>query len=146
MNDIDRSVEVFDFALRRRFAWYEIKADDVMDSVLRSMNIDSAPDDDYKDYIDKIEELNNAIKGTTQGPNKVSLGLNEHYCIGPSYFAKIKLYLDNKDSYADARKKVWDNHIIQILNEYVKGKRKETEIDKIRENFIPEDKKKSNKI
>ena len=142
MNDIDRSVEVFDFALRRRFAWYEIKADEVMDSVLSSMNIDTLLGNAYVDYKNKIEQLNNAIKGTPE----VSLGLNEHYCIGPSYFAKIKLYLDSKDNYADAKEKVWDNHIQQILNEYVKGKRKETEIDKIRENFIPEDKKKSNKI
>ena len=124
MNDIDRSVEVFDFALRRRFAWYEIKADDVMDSVLRSMNIDTLLGNDYVDYKTKIEQLNNAIKGTPEGKDQVSLGLNEHYCIGPSYFAKIKLYLDSKDNYAYARKKVWDNHIIQILNEYVKGKRK----------------------
>jgi ATPase associated with various cellular activities AAA_5 len=138
MNDIDRSVEVFDFALRRRFAWYEIKADDVMDSVLRSMNIDTLLGNDYVDYKTKIEQLNNAIKGTPEGKDQVSLGLNEHYCIGPSYFAKIKLYLDSKDNYAYARKKVWDNHIIQILNEYVKGKRKEIEIGKIRKNFIPE--------
>ena len=136
MNDIDRSVEVFDFALRRRFAWYELKADDVMDSVLRSMNIDTLLGNDYVDYKTKIEQLNNAIKGTPEGKDQVSLGLNEHYCIGPSYFAKIKLYLDNKDNYADARKKVWDNHILQILNEYVKGKRKEAEIVKIHDNFI----------
>jgi putative uncharacterized protein jpn03 len=131
MNDIDRSVEVFDFALRRRFAWYEIKADDVMDSVLRSMNIDSElGDNNYKKYKEKIKILNEAIIK--------SLGLNEHYCIGPSYFAKIKLYLDDKGNYADAKEKVWDNHIQQILNEYVKGKRKETEIVKIHENFITE--------
>ena len=37
MNDIDRSVEVFDFALRRRFAWYEVKADEVMDDIFNSM-------------------------------------------------------------------------------------------------------------
>lgn len=139
MNDIDRSVEVFDFALRRRFAWYEIKADDVMDSVLISMNIDTLLGyDKYEDYKNKIKQLNNAIKGTPEGEAEVSLGLNEHYCIGPSYFAKIKLYLDNKGNYVDARKKVWDNHILQILNEYVKGKRKETEIVKIHKNFIPE--------
>lgn len=33
MNDIDRSVEVFDFALRRRFAWHEVTAEAVMDKV-----------------------------------------------------------------------------------------------------------------
>lgn len=132
MNDIDRSVEVFDFALRRRFAWYEVKANDVMDRVLSSMNIDtSLGDDNYKDYKGKIDKLNDAIEG--------SLGLNEHYFIGPSYFAKINLYLDiNKDNYVDAREKVWDNHLLQILNEYVKGRGKKGEIEAIKKGFIPE--------
>lgn len=133
MNDIDRSVEVFDFALRRRFAWYEVKAnDDVMERVLKSMKVDeSLGCDNYNDYKNKIEKFNNAIRD--------NLGLNEHYYIGPSYFAKINLYLDNnKDNYVDAREKVWDNHLLQILNEYVKGRRKEDEINAIKKDFIPE--------
>ena len=133
MNDIDRSVEVFDFALRRRFAWYEVKAnDDVMERVLKSMKVDeSLGCDNYNDYKNKIEKFNNAIRD--------NLGLNEHYFIGPSYFAKINLYLDsNKDNYVDAREKVWDNHLLQILNEYVKGRRKEDEINAIKKDFIPE--------
>ena len=132
MNDIDRSVEVFDFALRRRFAWYELKADDVMDSVLRYMNIDSAlGDKNYEDYTGKIKNLNEAIRD--------NLGLNEHYFIGPSYFTKINLYLDsNKDKYVDAREKVWDNHLLQILNEYVKGRGKEVRVEDIHKDFISE--------
>ena len=133
MNDIDRSVEVFDFALRRRFAWYEVKAnDDVMERVLKSMKVDeSLGCDNYNDYKNKIEKFNNAIRD--------NLGLNNHYFIGPSYFAKINLYLDsNKDNYVDAREKVWDNHLLQILNEYVKGRRKEDEINAIKKDFIPE--------
>lgn len=133
MNDIDRSVEVFDFALRRRFAWYEVKAnDDVMERVLKSMKVDeSLGCDNYNDYKNKIEKFNNAIRD--------NLGLNDHYFIGPSYFAKINLYLDsNKDNYVDAREKVWDNHLLQILNEYVKGRRKEDEINAIKKDFIPE--------
>ena len=132
MNDIDRSVEVFDFALRRRFAWYEVKAnDDVMERVLKSMKVDeSLGCDNYNDYKNKIEKFNNAIRD--------NLGLNEHYYIGPSYFAKINLYLDNnKNNYVDAREKVWDNHLLQILNEYVKGRRKEDEINAIKKDFIP---------
>ena len=133
MNDIDRSVEVFDFALRRRFAWYEVKAnDDVMERVLKSMKVDeSLGCDNYNDYKNKIEKFNNAIRD--------NLGLNEHYYIGPSYFAKINLYLDiNKDNYVDAREKVWDNHLLQILNEYVKGRGKKGEIEAIKKGFIPE--------
>jgi ATPase associated with various cellular activities AAA_5 len=128
MNDIDRSVEVFDFALRRRFAWYEVKPDEVMDAVLESMKVDTLIDSNYKNYTEKIEELNKAIVD--------KLKLSRHYQLGPSYFAKISLYYDESKDYEKAIEKVWDNHISQILNEYVKGRGKESEVEDIRENFI----------
>ena len=129
MNDIDRSVEVFDFALRRRFAWYEVKADEVMDDIFNSMEVDKLLGKNYDDYKAKIDALNNAIVN--------ALKLNKHYHLGPSYFAKINLYYDEtKKNYEEAKDKVWDNHISQILNEYVKGRGKENEVENIRENFI----------
>ena len=128
MNDIDRSVEVFDFALRRRFAWYEVKPDKVMDDILKSMKVDALLDSNYKDYTEKIENLNKAIV------DKLKLG--RHYHLGPSYFAKIKLYYNNSNDYKAAIEKVWDNHISQILNEYVKGRGKEDEVKVIRKGFI----------
>ena len=128
MNDIDRSVEVFDFALRRRFVWYEVKPDEVMDAVLESMKVDTVIDSNYKNYTEKIEELNKAIVD--------KLKLSRHYQLGPSYFAKISLYYDESKDYEKAIEKVWDNHISQILNEYVKGRGKESEVEDIRENFI----------
>ena len=128
MNDIDRSVEVFDFALRRRFAWYEVKPDKVMDDVLESMKVDTLLDSNYKNYTEKIEELNKAIVD--------KLKLRKHYHLGPSYFAKIILYYDESKDYEKAIEKVWDNNISQIINEYVKGRGKESEVEDIRENFI----------
>lgn len=128
MNDIDRSVEVFDFALRRRFAWYEVKPDKVMDDILKSMKVDALLDSNYKDYTEKIENLNKAIV------DKLKLG--RHYHLGPSYFAKIKLYYNDSNDYKAAIEKVWDNHISQILNEYVKGRGKEDEVKVIRKGFI----------
>lgn len=126
MNDIDRSVEVFDFALRRRFAWHEVTAEAVMDKVLKAMGVDNALGNYYDDYVLKITALNNSINNT--------LKLNRHYHLGPSYFAKILLYLDG-NGYKKAREEVWDNHLSQILYEYVKGKRTESEVAKIGENF-----------
>ena len=128
MNDIDRSVEVFDFALRRRFAWYEVKPDKVMDDVLKSMRIETLLEQNYENYKTKIDDLNDAIVD--------KLKLSKHYYLGPSYFAKIKLYYDEGKDYKEAVEKVWDNHISQILNEYVKGRGKENEVENIRENFI----------
>ena len=128
MNDIDRSVEVFDFALRRRFAWYEVKPDKVMDDVLKSMGIETLLEQNYENYKTKIDKLNYAIV------DKLKLG--RHYQLGPSYFAKISLYYDESKDYEKAIEKVWDNHISQIINEYVKGRGKESEVEDIRENFI----------
>lgn len=128
MNDIDRSVEVFDFALRRRFAWYEVKPDKVMDDVLKSMGIETLLEQNYENYKTKIDKLNYAIVD--------KLKLSRHYHLGPSYFAKISLYYDESKDYEKAIEKVWDNHISQILNEYVKGRGKEIEVEDIRENFI----------
>lgn len=126
MNDIDRSVEVFDFALRRRFAWHEVTAEAVMDKVLKEMGVDNALGNDYNNYVSKITALNKSIDNT--------LKLNRHYHLGPSYFAKILLYLDG-NNYKKAREEVWDNHLSQILNEYVKGKRTESEVEKIGKDF-----------
>lgn len=129
MNDIDRSVEVFDFALRRRFAWHEVTAEDVMDKVLKEMGVDNTLNklnNNYDNYVSKITALNKSIDNT--------LKLNRHYHLGPSYFAKILLYFDG-NNYKEARKEVWDNHLSQILYEYVKGKRTESEVEKIGENF-----------
>lgn len=98
MNDIDRSVEVFDFALRRRFAWYEVKPDKVMDDVLESMKVDTLLDSNYKNYTEKIEELNKAIVD--------KLKLRKHYHLGPSYFDKIRLYYDESKDYEKAIEKV----------------------------------------
>jgi len=115
MNNIDRSVEIFDFAMRRRFAWYEVKADEVMAKVLEAMGVDQKLGDNYKDYCKKIKILNEAIVN--------ELNLTRHYHIGPAYFAKINLYMDTPEDYTEALKEVWDNHICQILNEYARNKR-----------------------
>ena len=131
MNDIDRSVEVFDFALRRRFAWYEVKAADVMDNVLSSMKVDTElnklKNDCFGTYTQKIANLNDAIIN--------DLHLSRHYHLGPAYFAKITNYISN--GFNKALEQVWENHISQILYEYVKGKHGlEAEIDKMKEKFL----------
>ena len=126
MNDIDRSVEVFDFALRRRFAWHEVTAEDVMDNVLKAMGVNTELGNNYDNYVSKITALNNSIDNT--------LKLNRHYHLGPSYFAKILLYFDG-NNYQEAKQEVWDNHLSQILYEYVKGKRTESEVAKIGADF-----------
>lgn len=105
MNDIDRSVESMDFAMRRRFTWHEITPDDT-----ESM-LDSLP------CVDKAKEtmhrLNKAIAETD--------GLGAAYMIGPAYFLKLK---DNGSDF----EKLWKMNIQPLLKEYLRGFRKTNEI------------------
>lgn len=109
MNDIDRSVSTFDFALRRRFVWLEVKADDVMENVLKSMLGET---DEVDDLINSANSLNKYIidKGK-------EFNLNSHYNLGPAYFGKI----DNSNDYIIEKQKLWDYRIKPILEEYVRG-------------------------
>ena len=103
MNDIDRSVDSMDFAMRRRFAWKEIKATD------RIEMLDELSDLKNK-AIEKMVNLNMAIEKTE--------GLNSSYHIGPAYFRKVMLYKDNPDTMWSY---LWDYHIKGVLYEYVRG-------------------------
>lgn len=101
MNDIDRSVESMDFAMRRRFAWKEIKAEDTQETILKDLG-------DLKDEtIKRMNNLNEVIR------NKET-NLSEAYCIGAAYFKKIKDYEGNFN-------KLWDNHLEGLLFEYTRG-------------------------
>ena len=100
MNDIDRSVESMDFAMRRRFAWQEIKAEDRIS--MWDGNIDT-----YKEEAKiRMTNLNSEI-------NKIP-ELGSAYCIGPAYFLKLK-------EYDGDFQKLWTNHIQGVLFEYLRG-------------------------
>ncbi|ADG71649.1 McrB family protein [Brachyspira murdochii] len=109
MNDIDRSVESMDFAMRRRFAWKEIKAKDtqyMLDNVLDNGILDEAKD--------RMNKLNEAIE-------KIE-GFNSSYHIGASYFLKLKNYYDNSiDNKEEAFNNSWENHLKGLLYEYLRG-------------------------
>lgn len=101
MNDIDRSVESMDFAMRRRFAWKEIKAEDTQETILKDLG-------DLKDEtIKRMNNLNKVIR------NKET-NLSEAYCIGAAYFKKIKDYEGDFN-------KLWENHLEGLLFEYTRG-------------------------
>jgi MoxR-like ATPase len=100
MNDIDRSVESIDFAMRRRFAWIEVNPEDRISMWVGQI-------DEFKvSAALKMEALNNIIKGNTN--------LGSHYQIGPAYFLKLKEYEGNFDM-------LWKNHLEILLKEYLRG-------------------------
>ncbi len=113
MNDIDRSVESMDFAMRRRFAWQEVTAEESYTNMIEN-------DPEFVLVKDEIKQrmfnLNKAIAETE--------GLDEAYQIGAAYFRK---YLDYKEK-ANAFDCLWENHLKGLLFEYLRGNRRAKEL------------------
>lgn len=120
MNDIDRSVESMDFAMRRRFAWKEItaKSRQSMLDEEDAWGANGKPSDDIiKEIKNRMDNLNAAIidqYGDEALSNKDKIGLSKAYQIGASYFLKYSLYNNFDD--------LWTNHIEGLLYEYLRGK------------------------
>lgn len=112
MNDIDRSVESMDFAMRRRFAWKEIKASDNT-GMLDDLG-------ELKDEVlAKMELLNNTI--WDESKDSGIEGLSTAYHIGGAYFKHLESYLKNSNNKEEAYRKLWDNHLKGVLFEYLRG-------------------------
>lgn len=134
MNDIDRSVESMDFAIRRRFAWYEINPNKTSEEILKNLEIDnyvSKPDEkSYK----ILEKLNECISGKDENGKVIDKdALGEMYQIGASYFLRLDKYFnkenENKnESIKNAYQKLWDNHLKGLIYEYVRGKKSGNDI------------------
>ena len=108
MNDIDRSVESIDFAMRRRFAWVEFTAE-ASQSMLDS-------DDAWKEAKKKPKNLGE-IKARMNRLNdcivSAEIGLTRAYQIGAAYFLK---YAPQNGFNA-----LWNNHLKGVLYEYLRG-------------------------
>jgi 5-methylcytosine-specific restriction endonuclease McrBC GTP-binding regulatory subunit McrB len=100
MNDIDRSVESMDFAIRRRFAFKEITADD------RIEMLDSLKCGKKNEAVKCMQALNKEIESIS--------GLSSAYHIGPAYFLKL-------DNYEGRFEDLWKYHIEGVLREYLRG-------------------------
>lgn len=98
MNDIDRSVDTFDFAMRRRFRFVEVKAEDRLEM------LDEQLGDNAEEAKTRLTNLNNVISDTE--------GLNSHYHIGPSYFLKLKNIAYDYDV-------LWSDYLEPLLEDYV---------------------------
>lgn len=106
MNDIDRSVDSFDFAMRRRFRFVEIKADERLE-MLASLDNEELE----AEAIRRMTALNKEIADVED--------LNENYQIGAAYFLKLKT-LDFDQ--------LWTDHLQPLLQEYIQGMYDEDEI------------------
>ena len=113
MNTIDRSVESFDFALRRRFRWEEVMPDTTL---LRDHLNEFCKA--WGPLAGNLEELNTKI---TKEPL-----LGHDYQIGHAYLMNLKY--DTHLTIEEVRKQVWDDCIRPLLQEYLRGTGKEREL------------------
>lgn len=106
MNDIDRSVDTFDFAMRRRFRFVEVTAESQVGM------LDEVLGDKAEEAKIRLRNLNAAIENVQE--------LNSHYHIGPSYFLKLK---DVDFDY----ELLWSDYIKPLLEDYLRGSYEEDE-------------------
>lgn len=111
MNDIDRSVDSFDFAMRRRFRFIELKASD--EERIKEILSDLQDKNLIDHAINKMNALNKEISNVD--------GLNDNYQIGAAYFLKLSS-VDNDFS------RLWTDYLLPLLQEYVQGMYDENEI------------------
>ena len=105
MNDIDRSIDSFDMALRRRFFWKKCECNyDVIAN--HYQNLTSA------DFIDCCRNLNNHISGASDN----GLNLGSSYELGHSYFMS-----SDKKLTAASKNEMWENHIQPLIREYLRA-------------------------
>ncbi|WP_416996439.1 McrB family protein [Alistipes dispar] len=111
MNDIDRSVESFDFAMRRRFVWQEITAEKSAENMTLS-----------KECKDKMKSLNDKISGIE--------GLGSSYHIGGAYF------LDEDGAPIKDFEETWNLRLEPLLREYLRGMpNADNNLDELREAY-----------
>ncbi len=106
MNDIDRSVDTFDFAMRRRFRFVEVTAESQVSMLDKELGIHA------EEAKLRLRNLNAAIENVQE--------LNSHYHIGPSYFLKLK---DVDFDY----ELLWSDYLRPLLEDYLRGSYEESE-------------------
>lgn len=129
MNDIDRSVDTFDFALRRRFTWIYKGFDE--DALAECEDLKSV---DTENYIASCKKLNKYIAD--------DLGLGRSYEIGHAYFMKVEVKGDQVTK--TAKEKLFDRHLSPLIEEYLRSEYAAKEIaqklKEARSQFIGEEK------
>lgn len=106
MNDIDRSVDTFDFAMRRRFRFVEITAESQLGM------LDEPLGDGAEEAKMRLRNLNAAIEKVEE--------LNSHYHVGPSYFLKLQEVDFDYEL-------LWSDYIKPLLEDYLRGSYDEVE-------------------
>ena len=100
MNEIDRSVDTFDFAMRRRFRFVEVTAESQLYILDEKLG-------------EHAEEAKNRLRNLNAEIEKVQ-ELNSHYHVGPSYFLKLEEVDFNYEL-------LWSDYLKPLLEDYLRG-------------------------
>ena len=121
MNDIDRSVESMDFALRRRFIWKEIEVEKATEN-LKKIIQDMLPEEAFSNCEDKDAEFSKIAEYISFVNEKIKdhQGLNRHYYISQGQFANVP-GINNCKNADELIQQVWNLRLESLLYEYVRG-------------------------
>ena len=119
MNDVDKSIDTFDLALRRRFKWVPMSCNyDVIEDFYSKY--DENEESKITEYVNFCKKLNKYITNEKNG-----LGLGSSYEFGHSFFMKLQ---DKKVTKGN-RVNLFNNYLKPTLKEYLRGFFEESEID-----------------
>ena len=121
MNDVDKSIDTFDLALRRRFKWIRKDCDyDVIENYVKFRNGDDF--NNIEEYRKCCEKLNTFISQV--------LGLGKSYEFGHSFFMKITSIANSKNITAKNLETLFKLHLQPTFKEYLRAMYPESELDK----------------
>lgn len=120
MNDVDKSIDSFDLALRRRFKWIRKDCDyEVIEEETRFKGKEEFQN--IGQYVKACEKLNNYISN--------DLGLGKSYEFGHSFFMKIGDIARRKEITANNIEILFNLYLRPTLKEYLRAVFAESELD-----------------
>lgn len=120
MNDVDKSIDAFDLALRRRFKWIRKDCDyEVIEQETKFRNGEEFTNMDS--YVKACRSLNDYIN--------TKLGLGKSYEFGHSFFMKIPAMASRKEITTKNLENLFQLHLSPTLKEYLRAMFAESELD-----------------
>ena len=105
MNTADRSLAMIDYALRRRFSFFEVEPGFDSEGFIHYQN--GLNNETLNELVNKVKDLNREIS--------LDKSLGKGFCIGHSYFCGLK---GPEDCTTEWMRDVVDYDILQMLGEY----------------------------